>query len=90
MKAEPSRLERYTQGFAKIPRRCGTTCKNKQEWIEANRDSIGRRHTGVASAPPTDRNKGPTEKQKIINATCKIDASTVEKNMPERMTLDKP
>ena len=46
--------------------------------------------TGGAYASPTDPKKSCADKQTIINMDRLSDASTVDRNMDEHMTLDEP
>ena len=51
---------------------------------------VGCKLTGVSSSSPTNPKKGRADKQIIINVDRPSDASTVDRNMHKRMTLDKP
>ena len=52
--------------------------------------SLGRKLTGGGSASLTDLKKGCTDKQNILNVDRQIDTSTVERNMHDFMTPEKP
>ena len=54
------------------------------------RQKVGVNFTGGASALLTDFKKGRTDKRTVIHVDHLSDASTMDRNMHERMTLDKP
>ena len=57
---------------------------------KTDRASLGRIQTGVSSTLPIDPKKGRANKPTILNVYRQIDTLTMEKNMNERMNLDKP
>ena len=62
--------------------------KLKNNGRKSDRASLVRIKTGGASALPTNPKKGRADKRRVINVDRYIDASNMEKNMHNRMTLD--
>ena len=87
-KVDSSRLEQNPQV---LPNGQGVEkhlCKNKQEWVEADCSSLGRRQTGGTSASPNNPEKGCVDKQTIINVDRQTDVLIMKKSMHECMTPD--